>query len=82
MWCSDWAEILSGNVSCLEEHPLKGSYDLHAWFGRCFRTSGVSWALRAHFVGIWHCRSGPLWDTGRLARAFFAKFCMVVAGLE
>ena len=38
----------------------------------------VSWA----FGPFWHCRRGPLWDTGRLARAFLAKFCMVVGGVE
>ena len=82
MWCFDWVEIFCGNFSWLEEHPLKISRDLYPRFGRCFRTAGASWALRACFVGIWHSRSGPLWDTGRLAREFLAKFCMVVAGLE
>ena len=79
MWCSDWAELLCRNVSWLEKHPLKISRDLHSRFGRCFRTAGASWARRARFVGIWHCRWGPFCDTGRLARAFLAKFCMVVA---
>ena len=58
--CSDWAEILCGNVSRAEEDPLKISCDLHAPFGRCVRTTGVSWARRARFVGTWHCRRGPL----------------------
>ena len=82
MWCFDWTEILCGNVSWLEEHPLKISCDLHARFGRYFRTARASWARHARFVGIWHCRRGPLCDTGRLARAFLAKFCMVAAGVE
>ena len=78
MGCSDWAEILRGNVSGLQEHPIKISHDWHAWFGRCFRTARASWARREHFVVIWHCRRGPLWDRGRLARVFLGKFCMVV----
>ena len=80
MWCSDWAKNFCGNVSWLEEHPLNIYCDLHARFGRCFRTAGASWARRAHFVGIWHYRRGPLLDTGRLASALLEKFCMVVAG--
>ena len=40
MWCSDLAEILCGHVSWLEEHTLKISRNLHARFGRCFRTAG------------------------------------------
>ena len=54
MWCSDWAEILCGNISWVEEHPLKILRDLHAWFGRCFRTGGGSWARRARSWDIWH----------------------------
>ena len=93
MWCSHWTEILCGNVSWLEEHPLKILRDLHARFGRCFRTAGrrgrvvhVSWSFGT--VGghcrraLRHCRRGRLWDTGRLARAFLAKLCMVIAGME
>ena len=53
MWCSDWAEILCGNISWLEEHPLKISGDLRTQFGRCFITAGASWARCARFVGIW-----------------------------
>ena len=53
MWRSNWAEILCGNISWLEEHPLKISRDLHTQFRRCFRTAGASWARRAYFVGIW-----------------------------
>ena len=82
MWCSDWAEIFSGNNSWLEEHPLTISHDFHPRFGRCFRTAGESWARRARFVCIWHYRRGPLWDTGRLALEILSKFCMVVAGVE
>ena len=82
LWGSNWAEILFENVSRVEEHPLKISCDLHSWFGRCFKTAGESWAHRARFVGIWHCRRGPLWDTGRLALAFFANFFLVVARVE
>ena len=52
MGCSDWAEILCGNISRVVEHPLKISHDLHARFGRC------------------------------LGRAFYAKFGLLVAGLE
>ena len=48
MGCSDWAQILCGNVSRVEEHVLKISRDLHARFGRCFRTEGGSWARPAH----------------------------------
>ena len=53
MASSDWAEILCGNVSRVYKHPLKISRDLHAPFGRCFRTEGASWGRRARFVGIW-----------------------------
>ena len=56
MWCSDCTEILCANNSCIEEHPLKILRDLHAQFGRWFRTIGggggggrgrvhVSWAF-------------------------------------
>ena len=58
MWCFDWAEILCGNVSRLEEYPLKISRDLHARFWRCFRTGGGSWARRARSWDIW--RAGAL----------------------
>ena len=82
MCCSDWVEILCGNVSWLEEHPLKILRDLHGRFGRCFRTAGASWARRVRFVGIWHYQRGPLSDSGRLALEILEKFCMVVAGVE
>ena len=52
MWCSDWTEILCGNISWLEEHPLQIPSDLHERFGRCFRTAGASWA-RARSWDIW-----------------------------
>ena len=38
--------------------------------------------VRGTFSTLWHCRRGRLWDIGRLARAFLAKLCMVVAGVE
>ena len=53
MWYSDWAEILCGNVSRLEKHPLKILHDLHVRFGRCFRTKGGSWARHARSWDIW-----------------------------
>ena len=53
MWCFDWAEILCGNVSKVEEHPLKILRDLHARFGRCFRTRGGSWVRCARLWDIW-----------------------------
>ena len=34
------------------------------------------------FGTLWHCRGGLLWDTGRLAPVFLAKFCMVGAEVE
>ena len=65
MWCSNWAEILCGKVSWVEEHPLKFLHDFHARFGRCFRTRGASWARRGRVVHVhgtfgmlWHCRGG------------------------
>ena len=82
MWGSDWTEILCEKVFWLEEHPLKILRNLHARFGRCFRSGGGSWARRARFAGSWHYRRGPFCDTGRLARAFLAKFCMVVDGVD
>ena len=82
MWCSNGDEILCGDNSLLEEHLVKNSHDFHARFGRCFKTAGESWAHCARYVGIWHSRRGPLWDTGRLARAFLAKFYMVIAAVE
>ena len=51
--CSDWAEILFGNVSRVEEHLLKISQDLQARFGRCSNTSCGSWARRARSWDIW-----------------------------
>ena len=48
MGCFDWALILRGNVSWVEEHLLKISR-----FGRCFRTGGRSWARRARSWDIW-----------------------------
>ena len=47
MGCFDWAEILCGNVTRVEEDPLKISRDLHGWFGRFFNTTCGSWACRA-----------------------------------
>ena len=47
MWFSDWAEILFGNVSRVEERPLKILHNLHAQFEICFRTVGASWARHA-----------------------------------
>ena len=44
MWLSNWAEIWCVNVSRLEKHAQKISRDLHEWFGRCFKTRGVSCA--------------------------------------
>ena len=82
MWGSDWAEIMCENVSWLEEHPLKILRNLQARFGRCFRSRGGSWARRARLASSWHYRRRPFYDTGRLARAFLAKFCMVVAGVD
>ena len=38
--------------------------------------------IRATFGELLHCKRGPLYESGRLARAFLAKFCMVVAGVE
>ena len=38
--------------------------------------------VRGTFDALWHYRKGHLWDTGRLAGAFFAKFCMVIAGVK
>ena len=82
LWCSDWAEIFCEKFSRVEEHPLKYLRNSDTLFGRCFWTEGGSWARLARFVGIWHFRRGPLRDTGWLACAFSAKFCMVVAGVE
>ena len=53
MGCSDWAQFLCGNVSWVEEYPLIISRDLHARFGRCFRTGGGSWARCARSWDIW-----------------------------
>ena len=53
MGCSDWSQIVCGNVSWVEEHLLKISRDFHARFGRCFRTGGGSWARRARSRDIW-----------------------------
>ena len=60
MGCSDWAQILCGNVSRLEEHLLKISRDLHTQFGRCFRTGGGSWVRRARSWDI--SRALALWE--------------------
>ena len=54
MWLYDWAEILCGNVSRLEEHAHKILRDLYERFARYFKTEGVSLARHAHFVGVWH----------------------------
>ena len=51
--CFDWAEILCGNVSWLEEHPLKILRDLHARLGRCCKTTEALWACRARSWDIW-----------------------------
>ena len=53
MGCSDWAEILCGNVSRVEKYALIISCDLHARFARCFRTGGGLWACRARSWDIW-----------------------------
>ena len=53
MGCSDWAQILCGDISRVEEPPLKISRDLHMRFGRCFRTGGRSWAHHARSWDIW-----------------------------
>ena len=53
MGCSDWAEILCGNVSRVEDHALKFSRDLHARFRRYFNTNSWSWARRARSWDIW-----------------------------
>ena len=52
MWCSDWAEILYGNVSWLDEHTPKISRNLHVRLGRCFRTAGASWGRRGRVVHV------------------------------
>ena len=53
MGCFDWAQILCGDVSRVEEHPLKILRDLDLRFGRCFRTGGGSWARHACSWDIW-----------------------------
>ena len=62
MWCSDWAEILCGNVSRREEHAQKVLRDLHERHRRCFRTRDVSWASPWMFVGHL-ARSGTVGGT-------------------
>ena len=77
MGCFDWAQILCGNVSRVEEHLLQISCDLHTRFGRCFRTEvggGLVVHVRGTFGALWHCQRGPL--------EFLAKFCMVGAWVQ
>ena len=86
MWCSDWAEILCGNISRREEHAQKVLRDLHERHRRCFRTRDVSWARPWMFVGhLAHCGTvggDPSGTWARRSRVFLGKFCMVGAGVE
>ena len=81
----DWAEILCGSVSKVEEHPLKILRDLHARFGRCFRTGGGSWVRRARSWDIW-CAVALSERTSlrhrEIGSCILREIFMVVAGVE
>ena len=85
--CFDWAEILRGNVSRLEEHPLRLLRDLYARFMRCFKTGGggggASWARRARSWDLWRAialSEGTSLQHWEIGSCVFRK--MVVSGVE
>ena len=75
MWCSDWAEILCGNISTLEEHLLKISHNVHAWFRRCFKTEGGSWARHARSWDIWRAVALSKWTDGSFSCVVKTQKC-------